>query len=1374
MADQSQVTQTQAALFGLTAQAETLRQQLMAAQARGIVWNDPEYQVLQSQYTAATSAIPAAAQLANDTYNQAMGIIGSSGYSPATNLTSQKTGNATQAQIEAQYNAQHGVITNNGQTGITTQTGGYAQALANSGVSVTPLGNQLPQAYQQQQQSIQSNRMAPLPEQLNAGTPYNTMVNAINQYQDRASYNQIVQQGYQGRAGFYGLQSENLGAARTIGDSQTQAYQRAMGNFSQVLGNQQLRDMGVVSGFVPAALSSEQSRTALALEFQRSNVPNAGRMVEDTRFNTTTGKMEGTGTYTLVGGQKEAQYYNNELQKTLQRPIEKSSEYHYVGKALGIPVPANPFEAQGDIAVEILKGSPGSREEWFSPLSGLASQYLPGMGVQEQAWQTARTGVAPQVSFMPALGVFAAAEGQYGPYGSLFGGPNYQGTPSSEGIRMQAPFVLTPEIVADSYAAIRAGNTPTSISEGQTYADMRLQPTTFEATSKGNLAGFGVSDRLIGSGKVAGEATVVPIGGAPLPATPISTTLGSEMSLTERLINSISQSPSVIPGGLGLAMALDTASGKSNPLFEAFRGTINKPGSVTIEQYQQNLDKYNRNLDTYNAEKNAFELTDRTNLGSFAALSSRYTGLESEKSLLESQSKNIQLTPVEKVGGIYTGANKWLAQYTTDISGIGRALSTAPEFAVGETPSAQNRILNAVNIGKNVYVGASQSPIELAVGYGSGALLGAGIGLAGRGVAAAAMSDIGAANVIGRTASTPLAADIGRAVLTGAGVVMVGLAGKNIMDQPTTAERSQVLGKTAIGFAGFPSGFDSGKGAIPLADNVYAGREFFSGQPAMGPFERAAFELNIAARAPFTSEPSAYRDVAVMTKTMRFVEPGVRNIEPDIAGTSAAGPYANTIRQITSEQPTMIMGSTSVRSQYTPEIIEAVNMRIPKDIDIYAETPSVLGERFTAETGLPHDVAMDIKPMHDIPGFKNSVEQNTDIQDFTPMSSRIFGDPYERLAKPRSTSEILFRGEDYGVGKIGETAQQGAQVQMGGKGQGASRAIEQPMERGYRGGKDIYDLITTYDAQRMTAVGRGTPESQFSAGDVARADLMTRTLTFGTEKSPIGGQGNPSQKTTTETVQQIYDRFASEVIAGKHGRNERPDVTEPGFVSSDGVSRSASYSPAASKIFSGSEISSEISSLTGSGYGISSPSPSVMLSTGTSPSIRSGIGSPSPGIIKSVPRSSPTTTASPSDLGSPLPSSIISPSLFGSPGSPGSPSATSIIPPSPSPPSPSGSYGYPPPPPPPPSQIPPGSPLGSLLGSGGGGGKGTRRRKRKVELFSFEMGEDTPIPRRYGLGGQTVMYIPGTRGIAVNILPRGDIAPNRLFDITDSGSGDHL
>lgn len=767
---------------------------------------------------------------------------------------------------------------------------------------------------------------------------------------------------------------------------------------------------------------------------------------------------------------------------------------------------------------------------------------------------------------------------------------------------------------------------------------------------------IGVEPRNITGRKVvASVAETIQTGdvsGLPIPFRSTVNPPQQEQSFTDRFGEALSRTVASIPGGMGIAMAINIARGGSASPLSSIPSLSTKPGSVSIEEYNRNLESYGKDLETYNVAKAAFESTDRTDYGAYGVLSKQYSQLQVTQKELETQKGNIQPSTMENIGLLYGGVNKALAPYTTDISGLGKVLGGVRDFQVGETPTIQNRALNAVNVAKNVYIGASESPLEVVAGFAGGAVLGTGLGLAGRGVAAAATSDIASVSVVGRALSTPLASDIGRVAMVGAGALFVGIAGKNVMEQPTTELRSQMLGKTSLGFASFPVGFDIASGAIPSKVNPYSGLEFFSAKPAMGPIEKATFELSIATRAPFTSEPAAYRDVAVMSTTMRFVEPGIRTNAPNIEETISAGKYADVIRQISSEQPTMIMGSTSVRSQYTKEVVAAVNMRVPKDIDIYAETPSVLGERFTEETGLKPDVAMDIKPFKDIPGFRNSVEENTEVQDFTPLASRLFGDPYARLAVPRSTSEILFRGEDYGFGKTGETAQQGAQVQMGGKGQGASRAIEQPMERGYRGAKDIYDLITTYDAQRMTAIQRGTPASQFAEGDIARSDLMTRELTFGSEKSPIGGRGSPTQKTTTETVRQIYERLSSEVKAGRPGKNEAPDAIVKGIVSSEVSSRSAIYPSGLNiadlQVVSPSEVEkksdvyrsqpSEVSSLLKSPSAVSDfasfgrPAPSQRIPDVSSPSpvIKSSIvGSPSPFQSPRPSPSSPTSARSP-------------------------------------------------------------------------------------------------------------------------------------------------
>ena len=221
-------------------------------------------------------------------------------------------------------------------------------------------------------------------------------------------------------------------------------------------------------------------------------------------------------------GTRRAQFYSGELQKLVSRPIEKASEYHYLGVATGVAVPANPWEYQADLAVEFLKGAPQKSSEQFSPVSGEMSQNLPGgrYGLQQWAWDTAlntdrpdKYAPAPTVSFAPAITALYAAEGKYGPYGGLYGGPNYQGTPSSDGIRKQPGFVFTEQarmgvLAAISVAERERGETPglkySAPGQNLVLTGRDLSPESITAYPE--AAGLG---RLVGSKTVAGNPVIV-------------------------------------------------------------------------------------------------------------------------------------------------------------------------------------------------------------------------------------------------------------------------------------------------------------------------------------------------------------------------------------------------------------------------------------------------------------------------------------------------------------------------------------------------------------------------------------------------------------------------------------------------------------------------------------------------------------------------------------------------------------------------------------------------------------------------------------------------------------------------------------------------
>lgn len=130
----------------------------------------------------------------------------------------------------------------------------------------------------------------------------------------------------------------------------------------------------------------------------------------------------------ITPGTRDDQFFNNELQKWISVPIDESRIYHHEAQASGLQVAANPYEYQGDLAVEFLKGAPARASEMFSPVSGLMSQFLPGgQGVQQDAWNRAIGGerTPAPVSYTPALDFFMGAAGKYGPYAVLYGGPEY-------------------------------------------------------------------------------------------------------------------------------------------------------------------------------------------------------------------------------------------------------------------------------------------------------------------------------------------------------------------------------------------------------------------------------------------------------------------------------------------------------------------------------------------------------------------------------------------------------------------------------------------------------------------------------------------------------------------------------------------------------------------------------------------------------------------------------------------------------------------------------------------------------------------------------------------------------------------------------------
>jgi hypothetical protein len=137
----------------------------------------------------------------------------------------------------------------------------------------------------------------------------------------------------------------------------------------------------------------------------------------------------------LTPGTKDDQYYAGELAKWHENFIEKSSEYHHETLDTGVQQRANPWENQGDIALAILKG--GNPKDFtpdkygFQPNVQETLNRLPGgQGIQENAWQVAKSGQPVQTDFKPAIDYLNSQSGKYGVYGNLYGGVKDTNTPA--------------------------------------------------------------------------------------------------------------------------------------------------------------------------------------------------------------------------------------------------------------------------------------------------------------------------------------------------------------------------------------------------------------------------------------------------------------------------------------------------------------------------------------------------------------------------------------------------------------------------------------------------------------------------------------------------------------------------------------------------------------------------------------------------------------------------------------------------------------------------------------------------------------------------------------------------------------------------------
>lgn len=204
-------------------------------------------------------------------------------------------------------------------------------------------------------------------------------------------------------------------------------------------------------------------------------------------------------------GTRDDQFFTNELGKWNRNAIELSSSYHDVGMTAGAPIPANPFENRGDVALAFEKG--GNLRDFtpdrygFNPNVGAMIGKLPdGQGIQETQWQVAKTNTAANVDFQPAIDYQVSQKGKYGVYGGLAGGiPDKVDVPvpTAEKIARE-PFGAGPAISRNvteqgkdwNPFVVSAAEPIGYISEGWQMPKNELSPGTYIEPARGDVFGI--------------------------------------------------------------------------------------------------------------------------------------------------------------------------------------------------------------------------------------------------------------------------------------------------------------------------------------------------------------------------------------------------------------------------------------------------------------------------------------------------------------------------------------------------------------------------------------------------------------------------------------------------------------------------------------------------------------------------------------------------------------------------------------------------------------------------------------------------------------------------------------------------------------------
>jgi hypothetical protein len=419
-------------------------------------------------------------------------------------------------------------------------------------------------------------------------------------------------------------------------------------------------------------------------------------------------------------------------------------------------------------------------------------------------------------------------------------------------------------------------------------------------------------------------------------------------------------------------------------------------------------------------------------------------------------------------------------------------------------PSPMGSVVSGVAyVGETIYSDIRKDPVQdvalsmLPLGFKAGE------SLLSRGIARAATSGKPIVSGAGRVFSTPAAKTWGAVAKTGMVGVYAFQSGASIYSAPNTPK-----GKgEAIGTVGYQLGM-MGLG-IPLASqytptvraNPFESRTFFSGERKLPLSEKVMIKAGdfVTGLTKTKSQRVIIKSVSAEYNQNLFQKPEITNVEPNYADLTHVGPKnAAAVKVAMVDQVSVGYGSGMMDAQVgkTPAGAVLRKTALPSsDVDVFAEFPKIMETKAGKAA-----IGMDV---HTFPEGYPDVGQGSNAP--VDAGSYLFGARYR--VNPY-IDEITVAGKTKGY--TGETSFEHLNVQFRKLSSAVRDDVLDPMNKGYRLGKDVSRLTRVRD---VLAEIKDTKDSAFD-------NMLKQEITYNAQ---VGKTGKPN--VITETLGEARARY---------------------------------------------------------------------------------------------------------------------------------------------------------------------------------------------------------------------------------------------------------